>query len=239
MIRTILCCLGLSALSILACKSQKAMPDATDKSVLIEFQQYGCRGYCPAYKLTFFNNGTLSYEGQRNVALIGMAEKNITPAELKQLKAEVAAVNLWQYPERIESQVADAPSASMMVTKDQKTHTVVGSIDRPKPILELEALLKNLAETHGLSVKKGVDPNALPTDAPELIVKLKENINAGDWVTSIQNLKLRLVRRIATENTWLLAFDPQQIKADKLIETLKVLPGVIDVQRNAKATDRN
>ncbi|MDX2278474.1 MAG: DUF6438 domain-containing protein [Saprospiraceae bacterium] len=239
MIRTIFCFGILSLFSILACKSQKAMPDKNDKTPFLAFQQYGCRGFCPSYILTFYNNGVFSYEGKGNVALMGMAEKNVTPAELNQLKKQVAAVNLWQYPERIESQVADAPYASFTVMEGEKQHSVMGSIDRPKPLLELEALVKNLAEAHGLSVKQGIDPNALPADAPELLVKLKTEVNAGNWVMGIQNVKLRLIRRVSAENTWLLAYDPKQISAEQLIETLKALPDVLEVQRNKKTSDRN
>lgn len=215
------------------------MPDTNDKSALIQFEQFGCRGFCPSYKLTFFNNGVMAYEGLRNVALTGPAEKNITAEELRQLKAQVLSVNLWQYPEKIESQVADAPYASMTVTLGDKSHAVSGSIDRPRPILDLEASIKNLAEAHGLSVKRGVDPNALPEQAPQLIVKLKDDINAGNWIMAVKNVKLSLVRRLSAENTWLIAFDATQISAEKLIEALKAMKEVIDVQRNDKVTDRN
>jgi allophanate hydrolase subunit 1 len=88
-------------------------------------------------------------------------------------------------------------------------------------------------------VKQGIDPNALPADAPELLVKLKTEVNAGNWVMGIQNVKLRLLRRVSAENTWLLAFDPKQISAEQLIETLKALPDVLEVQRNKKTSDRN
>ncbi len=144
------------------CKSQKeqataASPVADTK--LIALQTFACRGFCPIYTLTFYNSGLLEYNGERFVEKTGAATVKLTPAEVAALRGEVTKTNLWQYPDEIKAQVMDAPYATLTVWDGDKTKSVRGTIDRPKPLLELEKILKNLAEAHGLKVIKGVNPN--------------------------------------------------------------------------------
>ncbi len=230
-----------------ACKGSKktsvpvpVVPAITVGSPLIALETHGCRGYCPTYKLIFMTDRTLQYEGIRSVEKMGGATVQITPAEYKILEETVKKVNLWQYPERFESTVADAPASTMIVYSKDKNHSVMGTIDRPKPILDLELKMKNLAEAHGLRVKKGVDPNEIPADNKrELIVKLKDTLNAGNWAAQFQEIKVRLVRRLGAENIWLVSFDGAQVSEKDMIDILKATDGVISVEPNKKTDTRN
>jgi Domain of unknown function (DUF6438) len=230
-----------------ACKGSKksnstvpTVPEAVSGQPLIALETHGCRGYCPTYKLTFLTDQTLQYEGIRSVEKMGASTTKITPAEYKTLEEAVKKVNLWQFPERFESTVADAPASTMTVYSKDKNHSVTGTIDRPKPIQDLELMMKNLAEAHGLRVKKGVDPNEIPADNKrELIVKLKENLNAGNWAAQFQEIKVRLVRRLGAENIWLVSFDGAQVSEKDMIEILKSTEGVIQVESNKKTDTRN
>jgi hypothetical protein len=47
------------------------------------------------------------------------------------------------------------------------------------------------------------------------------------------------VRRISSENTWLVGYDSKQIDENAIIELFKNTEGVIEVQANAKVEDRN
>lgn len=144
------------------CKSQKEMSTANNTSAdkkLLSLQTFACRGFCPVYTLTAYHNGLLEYNGEKFVQKIGVAKAMLTPKELAQLRIETTKADLWQYDDDIKSQVMDAPYATLMVWKDGKTKNVRGSIDRPKPLLELEKLMKNIAEAHGFKVLNGVNPN--------------------------------------------------------------------------------
>ncbi len=222
----------MAALSLAAsagkCRKGTAGGDA---SSLIELRTGGCFGFCPMFHLTALNNGLVRYEGERFVEKTGKDSFQLTPAELKQLKAKVKEVNLWQYPDKINTDIADAPFATLVAYEGGRSKTVTGSVDRPAPLLELEALLKDLAEAHGLQVKRGVNPKDPPAKTPkEVIVKLKPEINAGNWVAQFQEIKVRLVRRIGSENIWLVSYDSSQIEEKELIEYLKSTQGVLEVQ---------
>jgi hypothetical protein len=205
--------------------------DAPSKNRLVSLATQGCRGWCPVYILDFYTDGKVTYDGMRNVEKTGKSEFQLTADELSKLTAEVKNVNLWQYPENIESRIADAPYAMLTGYDGEKSHPVSGSIDRPKPLLQLENMLKDLAETHGLQVKKGVNPNdpALKLTAL-VVVKLKPEINAGNWAAKFENdIRIRLVRRVSTENNWLIGYDPEKFTEKAISDLLKDLDGVLDV----------
>jgi Domain of unknown function (DUF6438) len=211
-----------------ACKAHKDAPPKNDN--LIRLATQGCRGYCPVYTLDFRHSGGVSYEGIRFVEKTGKDEFKLTREELNKLKAAVLKTNLWQYPENIESRVADAPYATLTVFDGGKTHPVSGSIDRPLPIMELEMLMKDLAEAHKIKVKKGFNPDdPMLKLTARVVVKLKPDVSAGKWVGQFNDeVKLRLVRRVSTENNWMIAYNPQQFSEKEIMDLLKTIDGVLD-----------
>lgn len=148
--------LALSAL--FACQTSKP---ANQAALLIELRTGGCFGYCPVIRLTVRQSGQVEYEGQQFAERQGLDTFRLTKDELKRLRKQVRQVNLWQYPDRIESEVVDAPWATLTTARDGNTKSVIGSMDRPESLLELENALKNLAEAHGFQVKRGVNPREM------------------------------------------------------------------------------
>lgn len=208
--------------------------------LLATYEAHGCRGFCPVYKLVFYKDGKGRYEGIRNTVKKGTVDFRLTKAELAQLKNTLATTNVWQYPEEIRSMVADAPGGIITVYKKGQQKSVSGSIDRPKPLLELEALMQNLANAHGLEATTGVDPNEIPAGArSEVIVKLKKDLNAGNWIARFSDIRLRLLRRLGEENIWLVGYDAKQISEASLLDLLKSTEGVLEAQPNKKTEQRN
>jgi hypothetical protein len=195
---------------------------------LVQLQTLGCRGFCPTYKLCFYQDGMLEYEGIRNMLKMGMDTVKLSSAELKRLTNAVKEVNLFQYPERIESKVADAPSSTITVFDGATAHEVTGSIDRPAPILTLEALLIDLAEAHGLKLREGVNPYLPPTNQQEILVTFKPDVNPGNFMMQLEKVRLRIVRRTGVENQWIIGYNPDQIKEKQLIDLLKGMDGVLE-----------
>lgn len=233
---TLLVLLAVATMAADKCGKNKA----DDTTPLISLETGACFGFCPVFKMEILNNGRVRYDGRRFVEKTGLDSFQLTETEIKQLKTKIKEVNLWQYPDMIKTDIMDAPFATIIVHEKGKSKTVRGSIDRPTPVLELENLIKDLAEAHDVPVKRGVNPNSPPAGASkEVIVKLRPEQNAGNWIAKFTELKIRLVRRIATENIWLVAYDPKQIDEKTLIETLKNSEGVIEVQTNKPVLDRN
>ncbi len=227
-------------MSLLAVQCPSRKTPTQDATPFVQLQMGACHGFCPVYRLTVRNNGWTEYEGLRNVAQTGLDSFQLTAAELSRLREKVQSVNLWQYPDRIPTQVADAPYGTLTVWKGAETKSVAGTIDRPAPLLELEAMIRDLAIAHGFNVKDGVNPNRPPAaNRPELLVQFKPEANAGNVMGQITELDVRLVRRTGPENIWVVSYDAAQIAQKDLISLLKGLDGVVEAQENGKAQDRN
>jgi len=200
---------------------------------MVELKTGGCFGYCPIIRLTVYKNGLVEYEGQLFAERQGLDSFHLSKDELRQLREKVRVVNLWQYPDNIKSEVVDAPYATLTVFQKDKMKSVRGSIDRPAPLLELENLIKNLAEAHDFQVTQGVNPNE-PAKATrrEVLVKLRPEINAGNWIGQFTEFKLLLVRRVSAENNWIVAYDSKQLDEKAAISMFKGSEGVLEVQGN-------
>ncbi|MDX2135875.1 MAG: DUF6438 domain-containing protein [Saprospiraceae bacterium] len=211
-----------------------------DTIPLVVLQTAGCFGFCPVYTVTVYPDGRAQYFGAQNVALAGEAVFQLTPEELRTLKASVEAANLWQYPDRLPSQVADAPFNTLRVFRaDGAVKSVTGSIDRPQALLDLEKQIKDMGKAHGLELVQGVNPND-PSRANrrEVVVLLKDDLNAGNWIGQLNDLKVQLVRRLGEPNQWVLAYDAGQIDEARLLERLKGTPGVITAESYVPTNNR-
>jgi len=235
----IVLCFAVAALT--SCHtSRSAAPDDGSDLPLIELQTGACFGFCPIYTLMVYPNGHAVYMGKQFVEREGEFSFQLTPAELKSLKKSVVDANLWQYPERIPSQIADAPGATLRVFNEDGPKSVSGSIDRPKPLLELEEQIKTIGSAHGLELRKGVNPrDPSRANRREVIVLLDDAVNAGNWMARFDDLKLQLVRRLGEPNQWVVAYDAGQISEAQLIERFKSTPEVKTVQPNRSTEQRN
>lgn len=223
--------------ALISCQTGKK--SASSAAPFVEIKSGACFGFCPVFRLTVRNNGLVEYEGMRFAEKAGLDSFQLTKAELAGLRKKVRQVNLWQYPDRIETQVADAPFVTLTAFRDGQSKSVVGSIDRPAPLLELETLLKNLAEKHDFQVDRGVNPNEIPAERrKEVIVKLQPDVNAGNWVREFTGYRFVLVRRLSSENIWLVAYDPGQMEEQAVLRLFKSSKGVLEAQANRKVEER-
>lgn len=234
----------LLLIGIFACKSNKKTPvnaqtPAADRP-MIQLQTTGCRGYCPVYRLLVFENGKVEYEGIRNMERMGKAEFQLSPEELAALTRRVEAVNLWQFPTEIPTHIADAPGFTLTAYRAGLSHAVSGSADVPMQLLVLQNDMKDLAEAHGFVVKRGVNPNEKNENTAQVIVKLKPEVNAGNWIIPFrQHNGLQLVRRLGEENIWLISYSPDSIQEKLLLEMLKADDEVLEAQANRETQQRN
>lgn len=231
-----------SALLLLfACKSaKKSGTDAA--SMLIGLETTACFGFCPVFTLEVQRDGFARYEGRRFVEKMGRDSFRLSAEELKTLTAKVLETNLWQYPDHVKTDVADAPFATLSTfdPKRNATKQVKGSIDRPKPLIKLEEWLKDLAGKHGCEVRRGVDPKAIPQKSrKEVIVQLQNEVNAGNWIHQYYDLRIKLERRLGAANLWLVAYDSAQISETDLMAMFRSSDGVLSVTPNEKVNDRN
>jgi hypothetical protein len=225
---------------LLGCQSNRGTNGQSDNSPLISLRTSGCRGYCPVFELVFRNNGQVDYEGIQWVERSGKSSFQLTAAEMKSLRSAVESANLWQYPERFPTTIVDAPGADMVVYRAGTNKRVLGGPERPQPIRQLDEQLRALAVAHGYNLNS-FQPEAAEPYA-ELLVKLKPDVNAGNWLPALNEQSkagMRLVRRVSSDNIWLLRFNPTLHTAADLIDLLKSQPDVLEAQLNRTVDERN
>jgi len=211
----------------------------TSTGTLVRLETGACRGYCPMYKLTFRNDGVLEYLGIRNVEKIGAETVRLSADEFAQLLKEVRKADLWQYPSVIPSTVVDAPVHTFIVYDGSKSHTVKGTAGIPQPIMALETLMQDIVEAHGIAVRKGAEckvPGALTGQA---IVKFKMDVNAKDFCNQFSDIKVRTVRHLSEDNTWVIAYNPKELTETQFISLLKDMDGVLEVEPDKQVNERN
>ncbi len=229
----------LIAAFIVACNPQEnafaqqptsGAPAPGSTGTLIQLETGACRGFCPVYKLTFYNNGTMEYVGTRNVDVVGTEKVRLSINEYSQLLKEVRMVNLWQYPSEIQSTVVDAPVHTFTVFEGTNSHAVKGTAGIPKPIMDLEALMQNIAADHGLPVRTGNDPNNPATLKGQVIVRFNMDVNAKQFCNQFTDLKVRTVRHLSEDNTWVIGFNPTEVTEEQFTSLLKDMVGVMAVE---------
>ena len=91
--------------------------------------------------------------------MLGPSTIRLSSDEFAKLLKEVNQVDLWQYPAELPSTATDGPAHTFTVYDGVKAHAVKGRAAIPPPVKNLEILLQDIAEAHGLPVKTGTNPN--------------------------------------------------------------------------------
>ncbi|MBC7774340.1 MAG: hypothetical protein H7246_02795 [Phycisphaerae bacterium] len=233
----------LAAALIVACQPQQnlfaqqlASPAQWANVKLIQFETSGCRGYCPIYKLTFLSDGTMEYVGSGGVEKVGEETVKLTGDEFSKLQKALNRADLWQYPATIPSTVVDAPRHTFTVFKDGKMHVVKGTAGLPEPVLKLEQLMQDIAESHKIMVKKGVDPTDPASMSGEVLVQFTPGVNVENFCAQFMEIRVRPMRRVSENNIWIIGFLPSELTETQFISILDGMEGVMKVQSNKRLT---
>lgn len=199
---------------------------------LVSLTTGNCKHYCPSYALTFYTNGQMDFAGYGNVEKVGEQTIQLSANEFSKLQDEVRRANLWQYEAVVPGSVPDAPMHQFVVYDGSKMHTVKATSDLPKGLRSLDKLMQDIAEKHGIKVKKGVDPNDPASATGEVIVKLRPGLDAEAFCAQFMELKVRLLRQYSEDNIWLIGYNPSEVTEANFIEIMRGTEGVQTVQPN-------
>jgi hypothetical protein len=222
----------------LQCSTKSKMTVPTDVPFL-SLATSGCRGYCPVFRVDIMENGIMQYKPEMYCAVSENKTIKLTPSQLERIKSKSSLIPYKKYPAYIESTIADAPMATLTFHEKDSSYSITGTIDRPKALIALEYTIRDICKEHEIDTRKPFDPNeTLPGNASQLLVQLKEEINAGNWIATIQVGNPRLLRRIPPNNAWVLSFDHTQIGLKEMIAVIEGSVDVIQVQQNQRTKDR-
>lgn len=101
-----------------SCSSQKNLK----KDALVYFGKTACLGKCPVYDVYVYNDGTVSYNGLKNVQKKGSFQAKISSKKLDEIKSEIKKIDF----SIVDKKVRDLPNTIIkfngekLIVKDRK-----------------------------------------------------------------------------------------------------------------------
>lgn len=156
---------SLLVLALAACSVVAPQPTATPSpaptptpdysSVQITLERTACFGFCPIYKITIHGDGTVEYDGERNVTVTGHQTSQLTQAQLAELVAAFQQAGYFDLKENYTAPVTDLPSTITSFSFEGRSKlitnyggcTIDSSERAPQALCDLEAKIDSLANS--------------------------------------------------------------------------------------------
>lgn len=117
-----------------------------DISLFASISKSPCYGTCPVYEMKIYSDGTVEYEGKRNVERIGKYSATISEEQMQKFITVANEINYFKLEDKYDSPITDVPSTTTTLTVNGSTKSVYRRADYPNKILSFEALFEDLFE---------------------------------------------------------------------------------------------
>ena len=142
-------------LSINACApngdlTSTAPTEITFSDLVITLERTACRGTCPIYKLTIEGNGTVIYEGQDFVQVIGKETASLSSEQIQELVTAFEQAKFSTLTDYTHEDTTDSPSVITSITLNGKTKTVnhyYGDNSAPQELFDLESKIDEITNS--------------------------------------------------------------------------------------------
>lgn len=118
-------------------------------SVIIRLERGPCYGRCPVYQITIYGDGTVRYDGQDHVRVMGAQTAVISTGTVKALADEIVKSGFFNLRDAYtEAQVTDAPFAIVYAAVGGRSKTVrhyLGDRSAPKLLETIETRIDEAA----------------------------------------------------------------------------------------------
>jgi hypothetical protein len=126
----------------------KTINEASNPNIaILTLEKTVCRGLCPVYSLSIFENGFVKYVGKKNVEKIGSFEKTLSNAEIQSLKTAFNKADIFSYKDEYTAKVTDLPTTFISYTQNGRTKRIRDYYGAPDSLKQLEDLLVAVAES--------------------------------------------------------------------------------------------
>ena len=120
---------------------------------LISISKSVCFGVCPAYSAQIFKDGTMLYEGIKNVENIGKFKGKVDLNELKGVIEEVTSIGFFSLESVYDNKnVTDLPSTVTYVNNNGKAKKVVCRFDCDDRIKKANKVIESLVKSTKLTL---------------------------------------------------------------------------------------
>jgi Domain of unknown function (DUF6438) len=146
MMKRLVMALVLTVLCVLACAAQTVSMQDKDQITEVTLERTACYGTCPIYKVTLSSDGTIIYEGERFVQMMGTYKG--TAYGFERLAKLILAENYFNLKDEYTRPITDMPSAVTSVVRGGKRKTIVdyagtGPVELWGIEMVIDGMLKN------------------------------------------------------------------------------------------------
>lgn len=132
-------------LVICSCKASKSTMSVnsgeSNSYKVASIKRTSCYGACPEYELTFYSNLTVSYEGIKNVEMIGSYTSKVTQLQMDQIQKRYTEIQFLELDDSYTSAVSDLPTTYVYFSDGKQKKTVMDYTGAPKQLKDLENFL--------------------------------------------------------------------------------------------------
>ena len=149
------CLACLLAVSLAAVRAPQAADVPAD--TLIRLQRTSCFGPCPVYTVTIDARGTVRYEGEKFVRVVGRQIARIDKSVVANLLAHAERIHFFnmrssyraiENPDGSTTMVTDLPTKIVTVTTNRRTKQVEDYVGAPDALEEFEKAIDEAAGTN-------------------------------------------------------------------------------------------
>lgn len=127
--------------------SEFKFKDAVITDVVITLERTACRGICPVYKLTIYEDGRVIYEGEEFVSVTGKQTSRISSDKVKELIDEFYKIDYFSLKDRYEALITDLPTTITSIAIGEQTKRVENYAGAPKKLNELETKIDEITNS--------------------------------------------------------------------------------------------
>lgn len=160
-----------SLLIILVLGAAAVNAQESESNVAITLERTACFGTCPVYTVTILEDGTVRYEGQNFVDVMGEQTSEIDPATVALMVEAFEEAGYFDWNATYDTQtVSDLPTIITSVTREGETHQItryVGDSSAPLALPFLEQWIDLMTNTQlWTGVQQDVTAISNGTDTP-------------------------------------------------------------------------
>ncbi len=129
-------------------------------TLVITIERESCRGFCPAYKMTIYGDGTVDYEGKRNVQDIGNFQKKISKSKVQELLKAFQEANYMSLENEYDDpSMADAVAVFTSIKfidktdGKEKTKAIKNRVKGPEALTKLQDKIDSIVGKEGFKKK--------------------------------------------------------------------------------------
>ena len=230
----------LSAFAQYQCGSPKSTSDqGLSKELLIKYYAGACRGYCPHFVIQFFKDRSVMFEGRRNVEYDGDTTFQMSPEEYAILNEVVASADLENADSNYLEAIMDIPTRIFTFYRGGKEKSIRFNTRIPKSLETLELAIIAYTREQGLVGRNPDNMISKSKNEVEYIVQVEKESHIDQLITDLAPNKVLIIRKLAPNlNYYLIKYYELNQRVDSVIEKIKKLDYVIEVQVNKKVNER-